>query len=366
MKLISQFLLVVCSMSAVSVYAQQDAPGGTLINTKSKSKAAVCTDGCCYSAGNNAPAGIITAHLHAKGKWMVAYMYMNMLMQGNKTGNVKASNEDLYKTYLMSPEKMVMQMHMAMLMYGVTDRLTLMGMGGYESFNMSMRAQVQLSCYPPGSNLMKCTSSGFADTKVYALYSLNKNDKHQLGGSLGLSLPTGSTDITGLTVLGSNERLSYNMQTGTGSFAVLPGLTYWYNGNLLSWGAATTTDIKLDKNNNGYKYGNVYTANLWVSHKFLSFLTGSLRAEGIGAGKITGTDPAIDIPYNLKGDPAANANNTGGKWVNIYTGINLHFNQKVLSRFQLQVEYGLPAYQDLKGTQMAIAGNLIAAINYSF
>ena len=361
MKLISKLLLLTCCMAATYSYAQDTDSTPIIKGTK-----AACTDGCCCGDNNTTPIGIMTAHIHDKGKWMASYIYMNMQMQGNQAGTQKASDNDLYKNYLMSPEHMTMQMHMAMLMYGVTDRLTVMAMGGYATWHMRMTADQPLSCCPPGSDLMQSSSAGMTDTKVYALYSLKKTDKGQLVGTLGMSLPTGATDVRGITILGNNERLSYNMQPGTGSFAALPSVTYLRTGGFFSWGAQAGADVKLNRNNDGYKCGNMYNATAWLSHKFLPFLTASLRAEGVSADQITGSDPAINIPYNLKGDPAAAAGNYGGQWVNVYAGVNVHFTQQALKNFQLQAEYGVPVYQNLNGIQMTVHGNLLAGINYSF
>ncbi len=327
--------------------------------------AATCNSGCCCGEFTT-PAGIMTAHIHAKKEWMVAYEYMNMSMKGDRMGTSTRSADDLYKQYLMSPQKMTMQMHMVMVMYGVTDRLSLMGMGGYVTNDMTMTADQPLSCCPPGSNVMKCGADGIADTRLYALYSIAAKTNSQLNGSLGVSAPTGSINANGVTVLGNNERLSYDMQPGTGSWALLPAITYLHNLKSFSLGAEAGGDIKLNKNANGYKTGNAGHLNIWAGHALLPFLTGTLRGEFVAMDKITGADPAINYPYNLRGDPTADATNSGGKWSTLYAGLTFNFKKPVLQKFRLQVEYGIPLYQNLNGTQMAAYGNFMAMLQYKF
>jgi len=46
---------------------------------------------------------------------------------------------------------------------------------------------------------------------------------------------TGSTTITGTTMLGDNQRLQYMMQTGTGTWDVMPSVTYNGGINKLAW-----------------------------------------------------------------------------------------------------------------------------------
>ena len=357
---------MLCSCITISSYGQTD--DGVIYSPDTKTGS--CCDNGCLCANSQAPIGVMTASIHEKHKWMVGYTYMNMQMQGSLSGTAKQSNDAVYKNYEMSPNNMTMQMHMAMVMYGVTDKLTLMGMVGYAFNDMTMSAYQHLSCCPPGSNIMQSSSSGLADTKVYALYSLMNKSDHQLIGSVGVNLPTGTIDATGITVLSNDGRLPYNMQLGTGSFGLLPALTYLGKLKSFPWGVAANADVKLNTNNNGYKYGNTYGVTAWMSHPILPFVSASLRAEGSQTGKITGQDKEIakqlPIGYHLQGDPTADAANSGGQSVNVFAGLNIHFDNKALDKFRLRMEYGMPVYQNLNGTQMSQKGSIIAGIQYAF
>ena len=356
-------MLACCCITAVS-YAH----GTDVADTSS---ATTCGGSCCCESSTQAPLGIMTDHIHGKGKWMASYTYMNMMMNGSRMGTSAASDNTVYKNYMMAPETMTMQMHMVMLMYGVTDKLTLMAMGGFNTYNMSMNMSPNMMSMPGmnmamGNMTMKTLSSGLADTKVSALYNFSNTTTQRIIGSLGIDLPTGTIKATGTTMLGDNQRLPYNMQAGTGSFGIAPDITYIRNLAAFSFGADAGADIKLNTNSLGYKVGNAYHGSIWAGYKFLPFMTGSLRAEYTLTDKISGSDPTIAIPVFENNDPTANTANYGGQWLSTYAGLNFHFTQRVLNKFSFLAEYGVPVYQNLNGTQMSLRGTLLAGVQYTF
>ena len=329
---------------------------------------------CVCGDGTQTPLGVMTDHIHPKGEWMVSYTYMNMAMKGNYMGDTRVSDDFIYKfktdlPYMMAPETMTMQMHMGMVMYGLTDNLTLMVMGGYETFRMTMNIPPDMVGMPhmnmdSGSTSMVSSSAGFTDTKIYGLYSFLNKGSNRLVASLGLNLPTGAIRAKGKTMLGDNAQMPYDMQPGTGSFGLAPDLTYIHQFDLLALGADLGADIKLNKNTIGYKLGNVYHITAWANYKFLSFVSGSVRGEGILTGNITGSDPELADPYFPTSDPTTVTENYGGKVVNLYAGLNFHVKQPVLKNFTLLVEYGMPVYQNLNGIQMASKFNLSLGLQY--
>ncbi len=359
------FLLICCSVPLYSYGQNTDKDQQTVINTGNKT----CGSGCCCGMETQTPSGIMTDHIHNKGEWMATCTYMDTRMKGNHIGATPANDNMVYReNYMMAPETMNMQMHMAMLMYGLTNKLTLMGMAGFTSDNMMMNMATNMPGMnmTPGNTTMQSLSSGFTDTKIYGLYNLSGKESQRIIASMGASIPTGTFKATGVTMLGENQRLPYDMQPGTGSFSIIPGITYVHQYNRYSLGVDAGADIKLSGNTLGYKQGNVYQASAWASRRLLPFVSGSIRAEEIVSDKITGSDPAIAIPVYETNDPTANTANYGGKMVNIYAGPNFHFDQPVLKNFQLHCEYGVPVYQNLNGTQMSEHSNLVAGLMYKF
>jgi hypothetical protein len=364
MKRLSKLVLLICCGASCYSYGQE---------TTTNKEQEPCGATCMCDHGTQTPLGVTTDHVHPKGEWMASYTFMNMGMKGNRSGTNYANDNDVYlQGYMMSPETMNMQMHMVMLMYGLTDKITLMGMGGIVSYDMKMNMDMSMTSMPgmpamaPGNTTMSSMSSGITNTKLYGLFNVSDKEAHRIIASVGVSLPTGTIRTTGTTMLGDNQRLPYDMQPGTGSFSVLPGITYIRQYRLFSLGADGGADVKLNNNSLGYKQGNVYHATAWASRKLLPFVSGSLRAEGLAIGKISGSDPTIAIPIYETYDPTASTANYGGTVVNIYAGLNFHFSQPVLEKFQLLCEYGMPVYQNLNGTQMSYHSNLLAGLQYRF
>jgi len=380
MKRINQLLLIIMCSFYLTVHGQEsDKENSSLISQDNSNTKSCCAGGSCCCQGTQTPLGVMTDHVHPKGEWMVSYTYMDMNMMGNHMGTKSAGDATIYKNYDMSPETMQMQMQMVMVMYGLTNKITLMAMGGFTSNYMTMNMNEAMQMMP-GMNMPQMSmtqgsassSYGISDTKLYGLYSLKQTSSDRLIGTLGINLPTGSTSATGLSMYsGTTERLAYMMQMGTGSYSILPGLTYVKSISKFSIGVAGGADIKLNTNSDGYKWGNIYNATIWGSYRILSFMSASLRAEGINAGKITGSDknilnPNVSTTSNMEFDPTADPRNSGGTWVNAYVGLNFHLNKPVLKNLTAQIEYGIPVYQDLNGTQMAISNNLLAGLAYKF
>lgn len=168
------------------------------------------------SALAHAPIGVMGDHLHKKGGWMLSYRLMNMHMDGMRSGtnNISAAevatianslagepmrmgnlpNGDprmmnVPGKYRISPVDMDMKMHMFGLMYGISDKVTLMGMLNYVEKDMTL-----LSFRGPTGTkeigTFKGSTSGIGDTTISALVKFKENDTHKVHFNIGLSLPT--------------------------------------------------------------------------------------------------------------------------------------------------------------------------------
>jgi len=330
-----------------------------------------CGNHCCCAGNSQAPLGVMTDHIHKKGQWMLTYTFMSTAMDGNHQGTERLTDADMYKQYSMAPETMTMQMHMLMAMYGVTNKLTLMAMTSYMTNSMNMNMYMP-GMVMPGMNMpggimgMQSVSGGLTDTRISALYNFSNTTARRIIGSLGISLPTGTIMATGTTMLGDNQRLAYDMQTGTGSFSLQPDITYARNRGNFYWGANIGGDVKLNYNNLGYRQGNVYHGTAWAGYQVLPFLGFTLRAEDVNTGKISGSDAMMDNSAYKVGDPTTVTANYGGQCINAYAGLNFYLMKPVLEHFRLMAEYGRPVYQNLIGTQMALSANSYAGVQYVF
>ncbi len=319
----------------------------------------VCNNERCTCDKDLTPAGVMISHVHARNEWMASYRFMGMSMSGVHSGTKELGESEVLKSYDSSPSSMHMSMHMLMLMYGVTDRLTLMGMAQYSSNYMEMTMQA-------GERTHKhsMSSSGMSDTKLYALYALHENYASQLVLSMGVNLPTGSIDVKGESgsSMFANRRYPYSMQLGSGTVDVLPGLSYLHQKNDLALAAQITADLRTGRNKSGYQLGNEVGMNCWIAKQWLNSLSTSLRVEATQTGKIKGSD----VTLNSREDIGANSTNFGGSKIFTFIGLCLQGKAGFLQKNRLQIEYGLPIYQYVNGLQMPVKNSLFAAWSFTF
>ena len=202
-------------------------------------------------------------------------------------------------------------------------------------------------------------TSGFGDIKIHALYGVVKSLNHQLILSAGLSLPTGSTRIQGTAddMMYPNRRYPYAMQLGSGTFEALPCVSYLYQKNKFSLSGQASGIVRIRQNTEGYQLGNEATLNTWAAYQWLPFLSSSLRFEGTIADKISGKDPTLYAFNEL----SANTANYGGKRLNCAIGAIFQAKKGIFNRNCLGLEYNLPVYQNLNGTQMSAQYGLAAS-----
>lgn len=318
-----------------------------------------------------APAGIMTDHVHEKGKFALAYSVMNMTMRGNQNGTQAVSNTAIFNTYMMATDRMTMQMHMLMPMYGVTERFTVMAMLNYNINTMHMSMMPAKSMNMEGMTMggsnttaTSMRSYGFSDTKLYALYNVLPFCNQRLIAGIGLSLPTGDTDVRGATMQSDYAIFPYGMQLGTGTYDLLPGLVYVKQANRFSWGAAVNASIKTGTNTKNYRLGNEYSISPWLAYKAKSWFSISARADYYSMGKIKGYDAEINLSSG--NDAMASVANYGTQRASLAAGVNLYAPEHFLSGSRLLIEYGVPFYQNTTGLQSTVRSQLTARLQFEF
>jgi len=198
----------------------------------------------------HAPIGVMGDHAHKKGEFMASYRYMFMNMDGNRDGTNSLSDSEVLQDFMVTPVDMTMDMHMFGAMYGVSDNLTVMAMVPFVSKEMEHLTRM--------GTRFTTNSEGIGDIKTTALYTIFDKDKQRVHLNLGASFPTGSINERDDTPAGDDQILPYPMQIGSGTFDLLPGITYLGQSGKGSWGAQALTTLRLGKNDNGYRLGNKY------------------------------------------------------------------------------------------------------------
>ncbi len=306
--------------------------------------------------------GDMIYHLHPAGTWMVNFRFMRMDMNGLRDGTTNVPMEKVSPVgsspygFMMTPTEMTMDMYMLMVMYGVTERLTISAMGSYQYNKMDMLMNMGMGnvAQPP------MRTDGLGDTEVAASYGIVKN----LVGTLAVSIPTGGIDHKTM-MMGMDFRAPYDMQTGSGTIDLKPSLTY----NALSgdsawnWGAQGTYVWRTGKNRNDYSLGNVFKATGWLQRAFGPAVSWLRLAYG-DTGRIKGSDPEIDkILDPVMGAPTPDAvpGNYGGQRLDAFLGASIGYGP-----VSLGVEVGVPLYQNLNGLQLKTDWFITAGVQAMF
>jgi nitrous oxide reductase accessory protein NosL len=313
-------------------------------------------------------------HTHPARMWMFNYKFMRMNMKGLRDGTSDVGTSSVgyhrgkpYDDFMMIPTDMTMNMHMAMAMYGITDRLTVMGMATYLENKMNMLMDMG----PPKMGKMDMgkvkeppmRTSGLGDTEIRGIYKIN----NYLVGSLGLSLPTGDIEKHFVTMGRPPYRQPYDMQLGSGTYDLKPAITY----NALSddakwnWGAQAMYSWHTGKNENDWKYGDSIKVTSWLQRAF-GPASSWLRLAYSDTGRIKGHDSEIDKllnPSKMKGAPMPDADpdNYGGQRLDGLIGLSL-----LKGPVSIGIEGGVPLYQGLNGLQLKTRWTLNAGIQVMF
>ncbi|MFT5169613.1 MAG: hypothetical protein ACI9F2_000278 [Lysobacterales bacterium] len=293
------------------------------------------------SPATHGPIGVMADHMHEQGEWMVSYRYMNMHMNQHYAGSTKLSIADVHSDYMIAPLGMTMEMHMVGAMYGLTDNITLMGMVPYHFKTMEHSRRTD-------GRRFTTRTEGLGDVKLTGMFSLKRwlNKKVQL--NVGVSVPTGSIGERGTTFLGSDRKLPYPMQLGSGTVDLLPGLTYSDISGDLNWGAQVSSTIRNGRNELKYQLGDRNEMTAWVGYKLVDWMNVSFRVQASKWGNITGADSELNINMVQTADPS----NQGGERIDLFVGTNIVIPKGVLVDHRLALEVGMPAYVYLEGPQL--------------
>ena len=317
-------------------------------------------------AMDHAPIGVMGDHRHKKGEWMTSYRFMRMDMDGNRDGTNRLTPDEIATTIpnrffgspmqpptlRVVPTNMTMDMHMVGAMYGVSDRVTLMGMTSYkrnEMDHLTYRGGMESDIRGEFTTVSK----GFGDSSLTAIIGVDDGSKstRQINANIGVSLPTGSNEKSDqiLTPMGGtpSPRLPYPMQLGTGTYDLLPALTYFDREDKFGWGAQVRARLPLGENSEGYKLGTRGELTAWAAYEPAYWISLSGRLKAVSQNSIKGADATIMAPVQT-----ADPDNFGGDYVDAIFGVNLAAQNGALEGHRMALELALPLRRDVNGPQL--------------
>ncbi len=325
----------------------------------------------------HAPAGVMFGHMLDKaGDIMVGYQFMYGRQAGDILNNSDAASDLAIVNQGCSDETgcrftptfMDMKMHMFNVMVAPTDWLNLMVMPKFVDMEMNIR---ELSGRPPPSpgvhehtGVAGHSTGGVGDTTLSSLIKLYQSPGHRLHMGLGLSAPTGSTNLEFRRVFQIDGGLvHFGMQLGSGTWDFLPNLTYTGDHNRWSWGAQLSGVKRLEnENKSGYRLGDSFQTTSWGGYRLTRWLSASVRGIYTIRGAIHGDFNA----FNGRSGPMDFPANQGGQYWDIGFGINGTIPKGKFVGHNLSFEWLQPVQDDVNGFQLERKGALAATWNYSF
>ena len=286
------------------------------------------------------PVGVMGGMSPKQNSFMLALQYMQMRMDGNRDGTSDVSTAGVLSQFPVAPTDMDMYMLMGSAMYGITDDISVMAMAPYiwRSMDHVNRMGAEFTT----------DSDGIGDVRVVGGYDVFKTPGHTVKLTGGVSLPTGSTNQKDDTPAGPNQLLPYPMQNGSGTFDLLPGITYTGRSDYWSWGGQLGGVIRFGENSDDYRLGNAFQGSVWGARKWADWVSTSLRVTGETVGNIAGADPRLN-PMMV---PTADPDRRAGEFVSVGLGVNFLVPSGILQGLGLSVEGVLPVYQRLDGPQL--------------
>ncbi|MDF1814305.1 MAG: hypothetical protein P1V20_19020 [Verrucomicrobiales bacterium] len=294
-----------------------------------------------HRVDSHAPIGVMGDHTHGKGEWMLSYRYMFMDMRPNYIGSNQVSPAQARGAgFAVAPTNMQTQMHMAGIMYGLTDNLTLAAM--FSQVDKSMDHAVA------NGATFRTSTNGMGDFKFGGLLKIFDDACQRVHLNLMMSAPTGDFKETGLTPLGV-RRLPYPMQLGSGTWDLLPGITYLGQKCDFSWGGQLLGTVRLGENSEDYALGNEFTANGWVAYRLSDCVSTSFRATYKNWGDVDGRDALINLPV-----ATARPDLRAGESLDLFGGVNYMFPCGIFKGHRIAAEAGTSVWQDLDGPQLGM------------
>ncbi len=330
-------------------------------------------------AHGEAPAGVMLDHmLPEAGDFMVAYRYMYHSQSGDiLRGTDTARDRDIIDRGCLpdvcrvAPEEMSMHMHMLELMVAPTDWLNLMLMPQFLDMEMTLRHLDDAPPVPEGTpppHFIQHGTGGVGDILMFALVKLFDVPRHHLHLSLGLSAPTGEVDLRLRPMHRSttDEFIHYHMQLGSGTWDLLPSLTYTGGAARWSWGGQVSGIHRLeDENGSGYALGDQFQATAWGGYALIDWLSASVRGVYTDQGAIRGELDG-QVGHRNRQGPMDFPQNYGGQFWDVGVGVSAALPIAGLKDHRLSVEWLQPVEDDFNGFQLERDGSLFATFKLMF
>ncbi|MDJ0850488.1 MAG: transporter [Myxococcota bacterium] len=288
----------------------------------------------------HAPIGVMGDHMHEAGEFMASYRFGYMRMKGNRDGTRRQSREEVLRDFPVTPTDMDMWVHMFGLMYAPTDWVTVTAMLPWIQKSMDHATRM--------GTRFTTTSNGIGDVKLAGLFRIFDGETHHLHLNFGWSFPTGQVRAKDTTPLG-RQTLPFPMQIGSGTFDMMPGLTYVGHTDRFSWGSQVMGTYRIGENKSDWTASDQVDLTAWVAFPWTSWLSTSGRFRMSWWSNYGGDEKRPPPPDFI---PTADPDRRAGAAFELLGGVNLYLPLGPLGKHRFAIEAGAPVEQWLDGPQL--------------
>ncbi|HVA48645.1 MAG TPA: hypothetical protein VNH11_19925 [Pirellulales bacterium] len=292
-----------------------------------------------YRPDGIAPPGVTGDHTLKTGHALFSYRYSVVGFQASQTGAHVDTAAEVLNRFTYAPQRMYQQQHLFLLEYAPTDDLTLMAQLPVQENSIDYVARNGSTVHDAYTQL--------GDVKLWALYALKRWKNQQIHANLGLSVPTNLIQSIDQFSLPGSLHLSYPIRIGSGSYDLMPGLTYRGQTERWTWGLQSIATIRTGMNRYGYELGNQIDLNAWAWRRLTDRFAASGRLHGMGWGNIRGMDPNLTQTLVETNVPGLQ----GGTRVDLLFGGQYYLPWVRVPGNWFSIEAGVPIYQNLHGPQ---------------
>jgi hypothetical protein len=304
-----------------------------------------------YRPDGIAPAGVTGDHTLKAGHALFSYHYSAVGYQASQTGAHVDTLAEVLNRFPYAPRRMYKQQHLFLLEYAPTDDLTLMLQLPIQENSISYALR-------DGSRVNDAYTQ-LGDISLWALYALKRWRNQQIHANLGIGIPTNLLQTLDQFSLPGSVHLSYPIRVGSGSYDLMPGLTYRGQTERWTWGVQSIATIRTGRNRYQYELGNQIDINAWAWRRLTRRFAVSGRLHGMGWGNIRGADPNLTANLVETNSP----NLQGGTRVDLLFGGNYYWPWMRVPGSYFSLESGFPIYQNLHGPQPRATWLLFGAWN---
>jgi hypothetical protein len=304
-----------------------------------------------YRPDGIAPAGVRGDHTLKAGHALLSYRYDQSSFDDNFVSSHRVSTASVLSKFQFAPTRLFQDRQTALFEYGVTDDFTLL---------LTLPFQHSRVDYVDGGG--GTFSSGFTnpgDVRISGLYVLYREPGRQLHLNFGMSVPGGFLDSLSDQPSPVVPNLPYVIRTTSGSYDLLPGLTYRGQLEFWTWGAQATGVIHTGLNRGGYEVGDQVDLTTWLSRRVGQYWATSARFDAQGWGNIRRADPRLNTALA----PTNRPDMQGGARLNLLFGLNCYVPAKTLPGQIFSIEAGAPVFQALEGPQLGLDWTFLASWN---